>query len=236
MFNLQIEDTEELPKHICEECVQNINNYYNFRKVIINTDLDLRTRLNTLNATKHTFKPRSEMKHCEFKPDFLEDSVDIKPEEDMGFAEGDLKILDHDVEKGTVTSDAEYIPNQNFEMLKGLATKRIFKCRQCKEIFGSKFKLYNHRRTEHHAPGVCNVCGTVVRADNLSKHIKLHSESPAKCEECGKTFKNSESLRSHKILHSENCFTCEICGRNFKLKAEHTRHLKKHGGMQYQQV
>ncbi|ENN81024.1 hypothetical protein HUJ04_009687 [Dendroctonus ponderosae] len=231
-----IEETEELPKHICEECVQNINNYYNFRKVIINTDLDLRTRLNTLKATKYTFKPRSKMKHCEIVTDFFEDSVDIKPEEDMEFAEDDIKIVDHDLEKSIDANDSEYMPKQDLDMLKDLATKRIFKCRQCKKIFDSKFKLYNHRRTEHQTPGVCNICGAVVRADNLSKHIKLHSETPVTCKECGKTVKNSESLRSHKLLHSENSFTCEICGRNFKLKGEHTRHLRRHGDPDFRKV
>ncbi|XP_019753721.2 zinc finger protein 891 isoform X3 [Dendroctonus ponderosae] len=205
-----IEETEELPKHICEECVQNINNYYNFRKVIINTDLDLRTRLNTLKATKYTFKPRSKMKHCEIVTDFFEDSVDIKPEEDMEFAEDDIKIVDHDLEKSIDANDSEYMPKQDLDMLKDLATKRIFKCRQYPDF----------RKV------ACSLCGKKVH--ELKKHMLTHTgQRPYSCENCQKGFTSRYALKIHKRQHTnERPYICNHCGNGFPQKVSLLTHLK----------
>lgn len=37
-----------MPSEICNECVSNVNKFYNFRKVIINSDLDLKTKQQAL--------------------------------------------------------------------------------------------------------------------------------------------------------------------------------------------
>lgn len=121
------------------------------------------------------------------------------------------------------------IPEEKFDVMKDLKCK-LFQCSECKEWFDSKLKLNNHKRSKHSLPGVCNICGTVVRSDNLSKHLRVHSDNPVKCKECGRLFKNSESLRTHRFVHSNRSYTCHICGRVFKLKGEHTRHLKIHSG------
>lgn len=118
------------------------------------------------------------------------------------------------------------IPEEKFDVIKC----KLLQCSECKESFDSKLKLNNHKRSKHYLPGVCNICGTVVRSDNLSKHLKVHSDNPVKCKVCNRLFKNSESLRTHKFLHSNNSYTCHICGREFRLKGEHTRHLKIHSG------
>ncbi|KAK9876540.1 hypothetical protein WA026_013914 [Henosepilachna vigintioctopunctata] len=101
-------------------------------------------------------------------------------------------------------------------------------CNECGIEFTSRFKLYNHRRTNHVVPGICNICGIVVRADNLRRHVQLHSEGPASCHHCGKVFKNSESLRGHLLIHRGHIFTCEKCGKTSKVRAEHRRHMKTH--------
>lgn len=176
-------------------------------------------RLETLKKTNYTSKPRSRVKKSQIQTDKESHELDIKIEHNDSHSQNDMDL-----------SDSEDIPEEDFTVIKALAMKKIFKCRECKQIFGSRFKLFNHRRTEHMTRGVCNICGRVVRSDNLKKHINLHSDGPCTCKECGKTFKNSESLRTHKFIHSENNYTCEICGKSFKLKSEHTRHLKKHEG------
>ncbi|XP_060530495.1 zinc finger protein 85-like [Cylas formicarius] len=209
--SIQLSDDKEMPSKICEECLKNILNFFNFRKVIIHNDVDLKERLETLKRTNYTSKPRSKVELDEFI---------------SGQAECDnIKNEISDTESITKTED---IQETDETLRRALAIKKIHRCKDCKQMFNSKLKLNNHRRTEHTAPGVCNICGTMVRADNLKKHIKLHSEVPMACDECGKTFKNSESLRSHKLIHKGLAFTCEICGKTFKLKAEHGRHLKSH--------
>ncbi|XP_066252871.1 zinc finger protein 675-like [Euwallacea similis] len=211
--SIVIEDNCDLPKQICEDCFININNFYNFRKVVINTNHDLKARLQTFKQA-----------HCSFKPCRNSKKIDLPDEPIALEVENNLESQNHTSLKG----DPHTAMKDSDALLRALAMKQIYKCGECEQLFNSKLKLYNHRRSEHVSPGVCNVCGVVVRADNLSKHIKLHSETPIKCKECGKVFKNSESLRSHKFLHMGNCYTCEFCGKCFKLRGEHTRHLKLH--------
>ncbi|XP_050299761.1 zinc finger protein 99-like [Anthonomus grandis grandis] len=217
--NIELQYTPELPSHICDECFENINGFYCFRKILLHSDYDLKSRLETLKRTNYKPKPRS-------KPAF--DDLDYDNENHSIASDSpSLSSLDIKEEKPP-EKDPDEVARENAEILRTLVLKKLFKCRACDQVFKSKFKLNNHKRAEHTAKGVCNICGIVVRIDNLKKHIKLHSDQPCTCDECGRVFKNSESLRTHKFVHTGNSYTCEICGKCFKLRSEHTRHLKKH--------
>lgn len=145
-----------MPKTICEECIENINKFYNFQIVIINSDTKLRSQQTaTVNSAK---------------PELRKNSVE----------------------------------NNSHELLK--ETKR----------------------------GVCNICGKMVRLDNLSNHIRVHSEKPVTCEICGRTLRNSNSLRGHLELHKNTSFPCKICGQILRSKQTLHRHLKiKHSRFLY---
>lgn len=111
-----------------------------------------------------------------------------------------------------------------------IAHLKTSKCNECSLTFTSRIKLYNHRRSVHMPPGVCNICGIVMRTDNLKRHVQMHSEGPATCKVCGKEFKNPESLRGHTLIHKGIVYTCEICGKTSRVKSEHHRHVKTHTG------
>ncbi|KAL1509277.1 hypothetical protein ABEB36_004039 [Hypothenemus hampei] len=227
LSSVLIEDIPNLPKHICVECFNNINTFYNFRKQLIKTDLEFKVKLESLNKTVVVCKPESITKKSE-------DSVNFSGEIDLN---ENIKIEHDESHVKFEASDSEFIPEEDLTLIRALTLNKItYKCKVCNEIFHSKFKLFNHKKTKHDVPGICNVCGKKVRNDNLKKHIKLHSESPSKCKDCGKVLKNSESLRGHKLLHSDTAFTCEICGRSFKLKSEHTRHLRVHQDPDFRKV
>lgn len=139
------------------------------------------------------------------------------------------EYLEETSENNTSEPDiAPHIKNETQEKTK------VYECKECNKEFSSRFKMFNHRKL-HTSKGVCNICGMVIRIDNLKRHILLHSETPVTCEVCGKIFKNSESLRSHKRIHMGITFTCEFCGRCFRVKSEYTRHLKAHSSKYYKQ-
>lgn len=53
-----------MPSEICNECVSNVNKFYNFRKVIINSDLDLKNKQQALkNASMCKTESDLEMFH-----------------------------------------------------------------------------------------------------------------------------------------------------------------------------
>lgn len=114
-------------------------------------------------------------------------------------------------------SEVEVLPNR----------KRA-KCDICNETFASRYKLSQHKRKVHVQTGMCNVCGMLVRADSLKRHVAVHLASPVKCDECGKVLKNFESLRTHKLIHKGDIFICEICGSTFTVKSAYSRHFRAH--------
>jgi uncharacterized C2H2 Zn-finger protein len=217
----QVIEDDHYPSNICQECVTNVNTLYNFRKVIINSDKELRERNATLERTKSKqTEKNAEIELCEplVKNEDGETTVLNNVDSSLDHA-SDSDHTSEKIETSIVKS-----------VKKAIAVMKMCKCNVCDKTFPSRFKLYNHRRTEHVAPGVCNVCGMIVRSDNLKRHVQLHLEAPVECKHCGKVFKNSESLRGHLLIHRGVIFTCEVCGKTFKVKAEYKRHLKSHIG------
>ncbi|XP_066252604.1 zinc finger protein 664-like [Euwallacea similis] len=212
-----IEENSELPNQICEECITNITHFYNFRKVIINTDLDLKARLENLKQTNYAFKPRNNTNgNINFKTENLIDEIDIKVED-----------LDPEFDAPVQGEDQELLLPVKEDS--GNGPKGIYQCTKCELQFDTRVRLKRHKKSAHITAGICNICGKVVRSDNLSKHVRMHSEDPVKCPECGRGFKNNESMRSHKLLHkNKDGYTCEFCGKSFKRKQGHTKHLKLH--------
>jgi hypothetical protein len=74
----------------------------------------------------------------------------------------------------------------------------------------------------------CNVCKyNTNRADNMRKHLLVHSEErPEKCEICGLAFKDRSNCLAHtKLVHSSlRPFPCTVCGKKFKTP----KHLRQH--------
>lgn len=81
----------------------------------------------------------------------------------------------------------------------------------------------------------CQLCSKVVRKDNFSKHLQIHSDEPQSCKICGATFKNKESLRGHMFyLHRDNesQYICEECGKKFRTRYRfHIHKIKAHTGV-----
>ncbi|XP_063908676.1 zinc finger and BTB domain-containing protein 49-like isoform X2 [Zophobas morio] len=217
--SIQVIKDDNYPSNICQECITNVNILYNFRRVIINSDKELQERAATLERLKKS----SPQKAAETS------KTPIVKKEHFDPLYVEMAPLDPSSESSSQTQDEQECETDVKESVKkAMADMKRCKCNICDKTFPSRFKLYSHKRTEHVAPGVCNVCGMVVRSDNLKRHIQLHLAQPVECKDCGKIFKNSESLRGHMLIHKGVIYTCEICGRMCKVKSEYKRHMKSH--------
>ncbi|KAJ8949701.1 hypothetical protein NQ318_013566, partial [Aromia moschata] len=220
--SIQLVFNEYYPSSICEECIDNVNKFFCFQKVITSNDRDLQQRYDTLKKTNYISKPRSKVK----EPD--EEDYEVKEELDLEDDDRDddnLKIAED-----ILTLSIIYKLRTARTIRPSQTDYSQIKCDECNLTFPSRVKLYNHKRTCHTAPGICNICGLVVRADNLNRHVQMHSEEPVTCKICKKVFKNPESLRGHSLIHKGLVFTCEYCGKTSRVKSEHHRHLKTHTG------
>lgn len=157
-------------------------------------------------------------------------SVNIKEEdvcksEDIFFDENDDDPNDSFVDEDGCD---EIESNSEKQSKKGPRT-----CSDCNVVFPSSADLWKHKRKNHVKPGICNICGVVVRADNLKKHVRIHYQDSVSCKICNKKYKNAESLRSHLLIHKGLEFKCDICGKVSAVKSEHHRHMKSHKGRFY---
>ncbi|KAK5643503.1 hypothetical protein RI129_007348 [Pyrocoelia pectoralis] len=212
--SVMIDQNDQLPKKICEECLKNINLFYNFRTVIINNDTDLKQRLAAIlqTPTENVASPSTSLGTEELSnknvQQFDEPATVIKPKTKFKRKSRLAKKLNF---KNMITYN-----------------KKTFECKPCGFVCTEISRWQNHKRTKHYPHGICNICGKSMRTDNLQKHIKSHTEDPITCNQCGKVFKNSESLRSHLLTHTGPELLCVLCGKSYRYRGEYNRHMKRH--------
>ncbi|KAG5892996.1 hypothetical protein JTB14_031846 [Gonioctena quinquepunctata] len=243
-------DNNIYPSKICEGCSENLNKFYCFREIVINADKDLKKIYsNPISASKkkkatsghlndggkckgklRKLDVRSRKEKTTNMKRNVECEVIIKVEpldfddplscEKNGSAHEDNTVFKQEDEN---TSE-----NNNEKSEKTGEKCRLRQCEECNLTFASYAEWACHRKKLHSEPGICNICGIVVRADHLKKHMLVHSEGPVTCQICKKVLKNSGSLRGHLIRHKGYRYTCEICGKCSNMKSEYHRHMRNH--------
>uniref|UniRef100_A0A6P7GZX3 Zinc finger protein 726-like n=1 Tax=Diabrotica virgifera virgifera TaxID=50390 RepID=A0A6P7GZX3_DIAVI len=103
-----------------------------------------------------------------------------------------------------------------------------FTCETCNSRFldRSSFTIHNRK----HKKIKCDICDRFIRADNMKKHVLMHTADPAVCSICGATFKNFNGLRCHDFhyhKHTAQQYVCEECGKTFRMKYRFLLHKKK---------
>ncbi|KAG5879061.1 hypothetical protein JTB14_025104 [Gonioctena quinquepunctata] len=245
-------DTDEYPSTICEGCIENLNKFYCFREIVINADKTLKEKYSisfpTVKKRKATSRKRNydeSRKHRKLNIKALireksanvqqkecETAISIKQEpigfddplscgEDATACEDDNADIKLEIENIIINNkiEASELTEENC---------KLRQCEECNLTFTSYSTLSNHKRNMHSAPGICTICGVVVRADNLKKHMLVHSEEPVTCKICNRVLKNTGSLRGHLLIHKGETYTCDMCGRCFRVKSEYHRHMRKH--------
>lgn len=97
-------------------------------------------------------------------------------------------------------------PYFNFGMLgQYAATKKLYRCPQCRYF--------------------------TDRKNNLKRHVAtMHQECDKMLECCGVVFKNKAALKDHVLIFHSTGYMCRYCGRNFCRKALLKRHMTVHSG------
>ncbi|XP_072219530.1 uncharacterized protein [Leuresthes tenuis] len=82
----------------------------------------------------------------------------------------------------------------------------------------------------------CEVCGKAFRDTYImEQHHRIHTGvKPYACQTCGKSFNQKSNLLTHMRIHTgEKLYCCETCGKSFTQSGHLTVHRRTHTGEKY---
>lgn len=227
-INTEHEEEEEEDERIfstliCNECVLNINNFYTFKKKV----LEARELICSLNV-KHA---QNNEQNVEYVDEELLQMVELADEHHLielvnDSAEDVCEKIESHINKPSKTATLQVTrlvkvqnvkkrpnesniqetinkkPKSDVVSEPGKIIIQMNECLICPAILGDVLKLKDHIET--HPTVKCKACGRhFARYSNLKRHFNsIHSKpKPFQCDLCGLGFNFSVNLQSHAVSH-----------------------------------
>lgn len=224
----ETEEYQPFSTAICNECVLNINNFYTFKKKILDAQ-----ELIISMTDKNKLNKESNIEHIEYvEDDEMLQMIDLTEENQMLELENEStdesdKIIAPFTEqspKQRIIPIIKVIKTQNIQVVKRrpnepsnqkVANKKgkvddttekviiqMNECLICPKILGDILQLKDH--IESHTDIKCKACKRqFARYSNLKRHFNAtHSKpKPFQCDICGLGFNFSVNLQTHAALH-----------------------------------
>ncbi|XP_033610689.1 zinc finger protein OZF isoform X2 [Cryptotermes secundus] len=219
VIKLHVDDG--LPSQVCQQCVHQVNNAYNFKLLCESSDFALRQYLSTGQSENQPYQTSSPVDEPS-----LDDETDVKP------------FLSFSVDKADVSQGMEECSAEETKFSSSMKDIGESAQQHCFTIEG--IEKHSSQPSEElsqcHASVVvdavkglfpCNICGkSFINKHKLKEHVTRHvGGRPHECEVCGKRFTERSSLKKHAISHTgQKAYVCEVCGKRFTLLT----HLKAH--------
>ncbi|CAK1549131.1 unnamed protein product [Leptosia nina] len=111
--------------------------------------------------------------------------------------------------------------------------QNTYQCTKCPENYYSWEQLKQHYEENHYVATEtqCQVCGELVRDNELPKHIKSHEDTTVRCKYCDFSSNNRASMTQHMLRHKNattlHC-TFENCKYNTFYEAAMEKHKRRH--------
>ncbi|CAK1596314.1 unnamed protein product [Parnassius mnemosyne] len=222
-----INQTDNLPQHICQNCLDLLNGCIMFRDMC---------QRNHKRLEEHSFK--KEHKY-EIDNSHLQDSEDSYNIPSPAFSEDNSELWSCSTcsqefdDLGSYNNHLSRCNTQASEISKqlGEVNKKNFLCDICGKTARSNANLLVHMATHENVfPFKCDACPYQGRTMDLLKvHKRTHLiDKPYKCAHCPKATTTSSNLAKHmRHVHSSNRpFKCTYCEKAFSYQHDVKRHVR----------
>lgn len=231
-----------LPELICLECLNRLNNAFEFRKQCKISD-------KTLNELKASVKLEDNKLNNDNNIENKEVNIDCKSEKSYSNNDSDLNNFDEDSENELLVNRI----NQENKSLQNLTNNKINPLKLQKDLDESNSNrevLKNGRRKRlklikktiskrkirnNVQDGIpCPKCNHSFELESdLEIHMITHQVlHELKCPKCLKSFDNIKNLKRHLNIHMTNKpYKCNICNKCFAAPGARSRHLRVHTGI-----
>ncbi|XP_066246590.1 zinc finger protein OZF-like [Euwallacea similis] len=231
--SVQINPMDDLPKHVCTPCIEQIQRWHEFKMICLQSKHTLE-----VEGFKKNYEPLSDV---ELDQDvtknsrtFNKDITDPAPINDHANA-SEPKI--NSAEKLETFIHICNFCSQTFEYYTDYLDHQvnhngeiIIQCDKCDLAFPSMQLFVQHEKSHKiHDKIPCHICGTVLQKQSMKLHLNKHT-GKFQCSECPTSFSGAQLLKSHisaKHLKLKQYF-CDFCGKGFGTKSSLNLHLKTH--------
>lgn len=219
---VEVNENDELPKHICTSCYIQLQNAFSFKKLYEESDIILR-------QTSHNKQLFDDTCETNEKSDSCKDEVnDPKNYNAVSFKKlyGESEIILRQTSQNKqLFEDDTCETNEKSDSSKDeINVTKNYVCELCNSKFDKVWYLGCHMRRAHFATGIkCSKC-TLICYHQL--HLKLHEESHSNvykftCDICKKPFKSEPSLRKHRVkeasyITTDSKYDCKLCDSKLK--------------------
>jgi hypothetical protein len=202
-YHFQVFEDDELPKSICPICLKYLNDIYDFKDLIVKSDLHLRSQqVKTVDSDEDS-ENMNDLYNADTSLDednlkYHQPIVQIKCEGRPGYfisCQEENKDLDIHLQKQNEYFEELQVNLINDNNSNEKETKRkskTYKCDQCQNSFKNRYNLILHKTTHTgEFPHSCDICNKGFATNwAMNVHRRIHfEERPFKCENCDKSFK-----------------------------------------------
>ncbi|XP_052755013.1 uncharacterized protein LOC113516178 [Galleria mellonella] len=247
---IEVEKSDNLPSHICYNCLRDLDVAYKFRRKCQEVDNKFRcTDMLEIKIEKHDDDGRHYNDSTKNEPERNDsDDMDIHFD-DLEPGESIAKTVKPPVKKETktVVRKRKKVRKSKYDYWKicevcGKHTRNLvshldmhlsgkhYSCNVCDKKFKFKSGLVIHKAIHDPTPRkTCEVCGKAFHIlAQYRRHFVYHAnERKFECETCGKRFNTMDILKVHNRMHTnERPFSCQECGKTFRTAGCVSRHKR----------